>query len=66
MYPYHVTFFYLATGMEGHADTRDYGIFYANSEDEAKDKAINQNGGRMFDRSTWAWTKSCLTAKRLT
>jgi hypothetical protein len=63
MYPYHVTYFYLATGMEGHADTRDYGIFYANSEDEAKNKAIIRNHHRMSP-SDAAWLKNCLTAKR--
>lgn len=32
---YHVTYYYLATGMEGHADTQDFGIIEANSELEA-------------------------------
>lgn len=32
---YHVTYFYLATGMEGIADTEDYGIIEANSEEDA-------------------------------
>jgi hypothetical protein len=62
---YHVTYYYLATGMEGHADTRDYGLYDAKSEDEAKEKAIDQNGGRQYDRSTRAWIKTCLTAKRM-
>lgn len=32
---YHVTYYYLATGMEGVADVRDYGVVTAKSEAEA-------------------------------
>ena len=35
MNEYHVTYYYLATGMEGRADTYDHGIVYAESEQEA-------------------------------
>lgn len=35
---YHVTYYYLATGMEGNADVRDYGIIYADNEKNAKEK----------------------------
>lgn len=35
MKTYHVTYFYLATGMEGNADTDDYGYIQANSAAEA-------------------------------
>ncbi len=38
MNTYHVTYFYLATGMEGHADTADHGYWEANSEQEAIEK----------------------------
>lgn len=38
MKKYHVTYFYLATGMEGRADKRDYGIVEAESEKDAKGK----------------------------
>ena len=31
---YHVTYYYLAIGMEGNADTADYGYVYANSREE--------------------------------
>ncbi len=37
MHTYHVTYFYLATGMEGHADTADHGYVEAWSAEEAKD-----------------------------
>ncbi len=37
MHTYHVTYFYLATGMEGHADTADHGYVDAWSAKEAKD-----------------------------
>lgn len=32
---YHVTYYYLATGMEGHADTADYGLVEASSAEDA-------------------------------
>jgi len=32
-----VSYYYLATGMEGHADQEDYGIVEANSVTQAKD-----------------------------
>lgn len=35
---YHVTYYYLATGMEGNADVRDYGIIYADNEKNAREK----------------------------
>lgn len=39
---YRVTYSYLATGMEGHADNRDYGIVEASSADEAKGTVAKQ------------------------
>lgn len=41
MNKYHVSYYYLATGMEGHADTKDYGIIEANSKQEALDYVVN-------------------------
>jgi hypothetical protein len=35
MNKYRVTYYYLATGMEGRADTADYGIIEANTSEEA-------------------------------
>ncbi len=37
MKEYHVTFYYLATGMEGIPSTKDYGIVKAHSAQEAID-----------------------------
>lgn len=42
--PYHVTYYYLATGMEGRADTYDYGVVYANSKEEAIKKVARFRG----------------------
>jgi hypothetical protein len=38
MHTYHVTYFYLATGMEGRADTADHGYVQAWSSKEAIEK----------------------------
>ncbi len=38
MHTYHVTYFYLATGMDGNADTADHGYVEAWSAKEAVDK----------------------------
>ena len=37
---YHVTYYYLATGMEGRADTADYGLVEAASAQEAIKKVM--------------------------
>lgn len=55
---YNVTYFYLATGMEGRADTRDHGTIEANSADEAR-TIVAKRISRPEDVS---WTKGCLTA----
>jgi hypothetical protein len=64
MRQFHVTFYYLASGMEGRADVQDYGIVYANNETEAKRKAAE---GRHPDMSPQDinWTMGCLTAKEI-
>lgn len=64
MYTFHVTYYYLATGMEGHADTRDYGTVIAESVDDAINKTIIHNYPRM-SKSDAAWMKTCLTARRI-
>ena len=38
MHTYHVTYYYLATGMEGRADTADHGYVQAWSAKEAVEK----------------------------
>lgn len=40
MAKYRVKYYYSASGMEGHVDERDYGLFEANSEEEAIEAAI--------------------------
>lgn len=64
---YHVTYFYLATGMEGIPDVMDYGIVEANSPEEAKDivaKAQNHKGDMYYTpEEVEGWFKSCLSAK---
>lgn len=43
---WHLTYYYLATGMEGRADTKDYGYFYTNTREEAIEECAKyyQNG----------------------
>lgn len=55
---YNVTFYYLATGMDGIASEKDYGIIPANSNSEAKDKVLINIG-----KFGCSFTKSCLTAR---
>ena len=60
---YRVTYYYLATGMEGNADTHDYGIYEAESEQEAREvvaiqKFPNDEGDRNF-------FIGCLSAERI-
>ncbi len=61
MNKYSVTYYYLATGMEGFADTRDYGIVEANTPEEAVDKVIPKDK----DPETKEFIKGCLTAREL-
>ena len=42
--PYHVTYYYLATGMEGLADTHDYGVIWAMSKEEAINLVAKRRG----------------------
>lgn len=61
MNKYHVTYYYLATGMEGNADSRDYGYVDANSNQEA----IEIVGRRLhpeLDKSLQTWG---LSAKKV-
>ena len=59
---FHVTYYYLATGMEGRADSRDYGIVEAESADEAKDIVARRRGSYSRDKCYRHWG---LTAKRV-
>lgn len=59
---YHVTYFYLASGMDGRADTRDYGVVTARNEHEARRKIAEQTCTSVRDAE---WMMGCLTAKEI-
>lgn len=59
---YHVTYYYLATGMDGNADTRDLGVFTAKSSEDAVEQAAFQMC--RGDPSSKEFVKGCLTARR--
>jgi hypothetical protein len=61
MNKYHVTYYYLATGMEGNADTADLGYVLANSEQEAIEIAGKRRHPKA-DKLTQTWG---LSAKRV-
>lgn len=61
---YRVTYFYLATGMNGLADTKDYGIVNAQSEEEAKDIVTT----RMYPKgppSVASFFRGCLKVEQV-
>lgn len=62
MHTYHVTYFYLASGMEGHADTADHGYVEAWSAEEAKDIVGRRIAPREKEKAYREWG---LTAKRV-
>ena len=65
---YIVNYFYLATGMEGHADTKDYGVFEAETESDACDKAalaefpVDKMYGPNNSYSARNFLRGCLSA----
>lgn len=67
---YRVTYFYLATGMEGIADTRDYGTVEASNPEEARRKVADKEAS-LSRSSDWSqkrlsdWMMSCLEAHEL-
>ena len=61
MTKFDVNYFYLATGMEGRADTQSHGIFEADSKAEAVEKAIEKDYSHESE-SLKSWTRSCLIA----
>lgn len=65
MKKYHVTYFYLATGMEGVPDEQDHGVVQAYSASEAKDKVIEKKYGKAAGTDSANWLKGCLTAKEV-
>lgn len=68
---YQVKFYYLASGMEGEADERDYGEIVAASPDEAENKVALREvpEDKMYgpDKaySSRNFFKGCLTAKQI-
>ena len=52
----------IAGRMEGRADTQDYGVYYADTAEEAKKIVIDFD---KLDTDTASWIRSCITAKRL-
>lgn len=71
MPPYNVKYFYLATGMEGHADTQDYGNVEADNKEQAIDKICMQEcpQDKMYgpnnSYSTRDFLRGCLSAKEV-
>jgi hypothetical protein len=69
MNKYHVTYYYLATGMEGIADEKDYGIIEAKNCDDAIDIVANKilPVDEMYGpNNSWSsrdFMKGCLSAK---
>ena len=59
---YHVTFYYLATGMEGIPMTRDHGSISASSREEAIDTVIKRQYAHISDNDR-GFTRGCLSAK---
>lgn len=66
---YRVKYYYSDSGMEGRADEKDYGVWCAETPEEAIDMAIKNEypedkvdypGG--YRRSLWDWMRGCMTA----
>ena len=68
---YRVTYFYLATGMEGVADERDYGEVEASSSDEAlnvvaeREIPVDEMYGPNKTYSSRQFFRGCLTAEEI-
>ena len=61
---WHVTYYYLATGMEGRPDVEDYGVIAADNAAEAKEKAARRRHPKMSQRDL-DWCIGCLSAKEV-
>lgn len=61
---YHVTYYYLATGMEGRADIEDYGEVYAADTENAKYAAARMRHPTMSPQDL-NWVMGCLIAKEI-
>lgn len=60
---YHVTYYYLATGMEGRSQREDYGVVEADSPRAAMVKAVDQHHPGC-DKRTRDFILGCLSARR--
>ena len=58
---WYVSYYYLATGMEGNAASHSVGTFWAKTEKEALDQAVAQYKGDNRDKSFY---RGCLTARK--
>lgn len=58
---FHVTYYFLATGMEGRADTKDYGYFDAPDANNAKWQCVARESGD-YSQMAKNWFFGCLTA----
>lgn len=68
MRSFHVTYFYLASGMEGQAETADYGVVQAESERDACNIVAARESTRMRgrkDSELHCWLLGCLSAKEV-
>lgn len=68
MRSFHVTYFYLASGMEGHAETTDYGVVQADTASKACEIVADRETRRMrgyLDSNLRSWMLGCLTAKEV-
>lgn len=63
MNTYHVTYFYLATGMEGRANTADHGYWEADSAKEAIEKC-GKSLHPKADKLTQTWGLSAEIVRR--
>lgn len=59
-FTFHITYYYLATGMEGHADIHDYGEVTAKNQLEAKRKVAERECKNPQDR---LFFMGCLSAR---
>lgn len=66
---YRVRYYYLATGMEGVADERDYGVFDAGSEKDAIEQAVEKeypsNGYSETNTYSRMFLRGCLSATKV-
>lgn len=63
MAKYNVTYWYLATGMDGVPDTHDYGVIEADSPEQARRKVAELDNPGKPDIQDW--TMSCLSAREV-